>query len=206
MEAVSKKITAHFKKADPILYEALVKIGGVEHLSTRPKEYFLALIREIINQQLNGRVAEVIFQRFKNLFLEGNITPNAVLKVKDTKMRACGMSNAKVKFIKDLAQKVHTKELNFKKISKLNNEAIIIELMKVKGIGRWTAEMFLMFSLGREDIFSHGDLGLRKAIMKLYKFGSEPSKEKVDRIVNKWSPYKTYACRILWRRLEIEVK
>lgn len=202
---MSKKLTAHFKKADPILYQALLKTGGVEKLSTQvPKEYFLALAREIINQQLNGRVAEIIFQRFKNLFIKGNITPAAVLRLPDEKIRGVGMSNAKVKFIKDLAQKVHTDELNFKNLRKLDDEAVIMELTKVEGIGRWTAEMFLMFSLGREDIFSHGDLGLMRAIMKLYKLRKEPSRKKVERIVNKWSPYKTYACRILWRSLEIE--
>lgn len=199
---VKSKIKRHFKKTDPILYQALEKLDGLEALSTRvPKDHFIALTREIIAQQLSGRVAEVIFARFKKLFPKGKITPRGVLKIKDEELRATGMSWSKVKFIKDLAQRVVGRELDFEKLSSLEDEGVIGELIKVKGIGRWTAEMFLMFTLGREDVFSKGDLGLKNAIKKLYGV-SELADGWLDELTQKWSPYKTYACLILWNSLD----
>ena len=109
----------------------------------------------------------------------------------------------KVKYIKDLAQKTLDKTLDLSKLTNMTDGDVLTELTKVKGIGPWTAEMFLMFTLGREDVFSHGDLGLKNAIKKLYGFKKDPSKKQVEKIVNKWSPYRTFACRILWKSLEI---
>jgi DNA-3-methyladenine glycosylase II len=96
------------------------------------------------------------------------------------------------------------KTIHLEKLDKLSNEEIIRELTQVKGIGPWTAEMFLMFSLKREDVFSHGDLGLRNAIQKIYGFKEKPTIQQVEKIIKKWSPYKTYACRILWKSLMIK--
>ncbi len=96
------------------------------------------------------------------------------------------------------------KQLRLQSLHKLENEEVIIELTKVKGIGRWTAEMFLMFNLQREDVFSHGDLGLRNAIIKLYKFKSPPSEKQIEKIVSKWSPHRTVASRYLWKSLDNE--
>ena len=197
-----KHIKDHFKKSDAILYAALEQSGGLEKLSLRnTSDYFVALCDEIVSQQLSGRVATVIFSRFKKLFINEEITAKAVLQLTHEELRAVGMSNAKAKYIKDLARKVHTKEIDLESLSLLANDQVITELTKIKGIGRWTAEMFLMFTLGREDIFSHGDLGLRNAIKKLYRL-EDPTKDEVEGITIKWSPYRTYACRILWRSLD----
>ncbi len=198
---MNSKIANHFKKADPLLYKTFIQMGSVDSLNIQvPKDHFTALCREIIAQQLSSKVARVIFTRFLNIFPKQKVTAKSVLNLSQEKLRAVGMSNSKAKFLLDLADKVNNKELNLKDLSDLDNEAIITELTKVKGVGKWTAEMFLMFALGREDVFSHGDLGLKRAIQKIYNL-EKPTQSEIEKIVIKWSPYKTYACRILWRSL-----
>ena len=167
-------------------------------------DYFKSLCGEIIGQQLSSKAADTIYARFEKLFNGKKITPKDALKLQDQNLRNAGMSWSKVKFIKDLAQKVLEKNLQLDKLDKFSDELVMAELMKVKGIGPWTAEMFLMFTLQREDVFSHGDLGLRNAIKKLYKFQKEPTKKQIEKIVEKWKPYRTYACRILWKSLELK--
>lgn len=197
-------IKKHFQQVDSILYAVLEKIGTLEILTLRhTDDYLVALCDEIISQQLSIKVADVIFERFRKLFPGNKITARKILSLTDEQLRATGISYAKIRYIKDLADKVVKKELNFEQLHTMSNEGVIIELTKVKGIGNWTAEMFLMFTLGREDIFSHGDLGLKNAIKKLYKL-ENPTKEEIERITEKWSPYKTYACRILWKSLEFK--
>lgn len=196
---MTKKARGHFKKHDPILYSYIEKIEWKEHVLS--ENLFEDLCESIISQQLSLKASSTIFDRFKKLF-KGQITPEKLLKINDEKIRDCGISYSKVKYLKDLAAKVHRKELNLSELDKLPDEQVIEELIKVKGIGRWTAEMFLMFALGREDIFSHGDLGLRRAIQKMYGFKKEPSVKQIEKITGKWSPYKTFACRVLWKSLE----
>lgn len=199
---MNQKVKEHFRSSDSLLYQALEKIGELEVMTKRiPEEYFLSLCGEIIAQQLNGTVAEVIFKRFEKLFVKGKITPEGVLKLSDKQLRSTGMSNSKVGFLKDLAEKVSSGKLNLQKLKKLPDAQVIRELVKVKGIGPWTAEMFLIFCLGREDVFSYGDLGLKNALKKLYKL-ENPTKEELEKIVVKWSPYRSYACRILWKILD----
>ncbi len=166
-----------------------------------PKDYFAKLCGEIINQQLSDKASATIYKRFENLFPEKIITPEYVLKLSHEKIRGTGTSNAKVAFIKSLAEKVVKKELKFELLDSMTDREVVKELTKIKGIGPWTAEMFIMFSLGRQDVFSHGDLGLRKAIKKLYGFKAEPTRKEIEKITNKWSPYRTYACAILWQSL-----
>ncbi|MBP9719030.1 MAG: DNA-3-methyladenine glycosylase 2 family protein [Candidatus Levybacteria bacterium] len=196
-----KHIRDHFQKVDVILFAALEQTGGLEEISSRHTDYFVALCDEIVSQQLSGKVATVIFERFRKLFPKGNITAKAVLKLTHEQLRAVGMSNAKAKYIKDLAEKVVNQEISLDALVIMENEQVIEELTKIKGIGRWTAEMFLMFTLKRKDIFSHGDLGLKNAIKKLYLL-ENPTKEQIEIITIKWSPYRTYACRILWNSLD----
>lgn len=197
-----KKILDHFKKVDPILYLAINRIGNIPIIKPRdPEEYLAALCREIILQQLSDKAGDAIYQRFLSLFPKGKVTLKYVLKLKDEQIRGVGPSWSKVSSIKDLALKVLKKELIFDNLHKLEDEKVIVELTKVKGIGRWTSEMFLMFSLAREDIFSHGDAGLKRALEELYKL-ENPTKQQIEEIVMKWSPYKTYACLILWRTLD----
>lgn len=200
------KIINHFKKADPVLFSALKKIENLPTILARePEDYFISLANEIVSQQLSGKVANVIFDRFKNLFSNKKISPRRVIKVRHERLRSTGMSNAKARFIKDLADKIYNKEVILEKLSKLENEEVIKELTKIKGVGPWTADMFLMFTLGRKDVFSFGDLGLRNAIKNLYKL-ENPTQEKLKKITKKWIPYRTYACLILWKSLDLKLK
>ena len=202
---MNTKIKNHFKKADSKLFKTLIGVEeSLEEISPiEPHEYFFRLSREIISQQLSGKVVHKFLERFIALFPDEKINPKNLLKLSDQKLRGIGISWAKVRYLKDLANKIKTKEVNLENLQKLKDEEVMLHLTKVKGIGNWTAEMFLMFSLGRPDIFSHGDLGLRKAIEKIYNLRN-PNKEKIEKLTRKWSPYRTWACRILWGYLDIK--
>jgi DNA-3-methyladenine glycosylase II len=192
-------ILVHFEKVDPILFAEAKRVGFHEMIPRKPEEYFASLCREIVGQQLSNKVARIIFGRFKDLV--GEITPEQVLSVSDQELRDVGMAWSKVRSIKDLAQKVASKELDLQLLNTLNEEQIAEELIKVKGIGPWTTEMFLMFTLCREDIFSPGDLSLVRGISKIYRI-DRPTKEQIQEITNKWKPYRTYASFVLWRSQE----
>ena len=131
-----------------------------------------------------------------------SFTPKAVLSVPDQALRDVGLSWAKVKYIKDLADKVTRRLVKLDHLQTLADEAVVAELVKGKGIGPWTAEMFLIFTLGRENIFSHGDLGLRNALIKLYRLRRQPTAARVNKIVNRWHPYKSYGSLALWHSLD----
>ncbi len=179
----------------------LVKKWG--HCTIKPRfhrDYFESLCGDIVGQQLSGRVADVIFERFKKA-LGGRITPETVTKIDGQKLRDCGMSWGKVSFIKDLAEKTKKGELQTKKLRVLPDEEVVSELVAVKGIGRWTAEMFLMFSLARPDVFPVDDLGIKKGFEKVTgkKFDKKNSAVFAEK---NWSPYRTIASWYLWRSLE----
>lgn len=204
---MSKIIITHFKKTDPKLHAILLKVMEVhgDHIFTLKKHDFLfdRLIESIISQQLSVRVADVIYERVLNLMPKKKLDPKAILKIDDQTLRSAGLSYGKIKYIKDLSQKVSDGELDLDNLEKLENEEVINELTKVKGIGKWTAEMFLMSALGRPDIFSHGDLGLKNAFKKIY--GVEKYDElEAEKTAIKWSPYRTIAARILWKSLELK--
>lgn len=192
---------SHFKKVDPKLYKLSLAIDLVEVV--RPNSLFERLTRTIVGQQLSGKVARVIFARFVDLFPNGKISPEAILKLSDAKIRAVGMSNNKVAFIKDLAAKVKSGEVDLERIDQFSDAEIIEHLSKVHGIGPWTAEMFLIFALGRPDVFSLGDLGLLRGVEKLYGV-KNPSKKKLAELSAVWSPYRSFASRLLWKSLDNE--
>lgn len=194
------KVKKHFQNVDKNLYTlaCLFDDISIQH----SENYFLSLCREIITQQLAGGAARAIFGRFEMLFVKEKITPELVLSLADETIRSTGASWAKVRYIKDLARCVATKTIHLTKIHELSDKEVIQELIKVKGIGPWTAEMFLMFSLGREDVFSYGDLGLRHAMQKLYTLKKEPTIKQMERITSKWSPYRTYGALLLWRSID----
>ena len=194
------KARRHFQTIDPTLFSVIDRIEPFE-LVTRD-DYFFALCQEIIGQQLAGKAAHAIFQRFQKLFPNGKITSTRVMKLSEEQIRNIGTSWSKARYIKNLAQTVTDGTVNLDNIASYDDEGVIAELTKVKGIGPWTAEMFLMFTLGREDVFSYGDLGLKKAIKKLYGFKKDPTVKQMEKIVNKWKPYRTYAARILWKSLD----
>jgi DNA-3-methyladenine glycosylase II len=191
----------HFKKVDPNLYEVALKIKLEDH--TKPDDYFVDLVESIISQQLSTKAANTIFNRFIKLFPDEKITPEALIKLDTEIIRSAGISYSKIKYIKGIAEAVINKEINLNKLDQLSDEEVIEELTKLKGVGKWTAEMFLIFTLGRADIFSAGDLGLQNAMINIYKL-EKPKKEELLIISEKWSPHRSIASRILWKSLEIK--
>lgn len=200
---MKKDILLHFQTVDPVLFTTYQRLSQKTGLTPTPTTTpFEDLVEAIVCQQLSDRAGATIFGRFQKLFPNGKLTPERVLRLSDETIRSVGTSRSKVGFIKHLAQAVATKSIQLTQLAKMTDEQVIGELTKIRGIGPWTAEMFLMFSLGRQDVFSYGDLGLRKAIKRLYGFKREPSRRTIGRLSRRWSPYRTYACRILWRSLE----
>lgn len=193
------KAIAHFEKVDPILFAVTKNIEPFT-LSTS-QALFIELCDHIISQQLSIKASASIFERFSNLFPSKNITPLILMTIPDDAIRTAGLSYTKVGYLKDLSQKIIEKTIQLDLLKKLPDQAVIETLIKVKGIGKWTAEMFLMSTLGREDVFSYGDLGIRKAIQRLYKLEMNPTIAQAEQIASKWSPYRTYACKILWKSL-----
>jgi DNA-3-methyladenine glycosylase II len=175
------------------------------------RDYFGHIAGNIIGQQLSGKVADVIESRFIKA-VGGKVTPESIITTPDQKLRDCGMSWGKVAYVKDLALKTQNGSVQTKRLNSLTDDEVIKELVAVKGIGRWTAEMFLMFSLARPDIFPVDDLGIKKGLRLLRASGSErfekakndkEEKEKMSRFAEKhWKPYRTVASWYLWRSLE----
>ena len=184
-------------------------IARVELPERRPqRSHFYALARGIIRQQLSGHAADAIERRFVEIFsLRKNFFPKPkdILAMPAARMRASGLSGAKVSYLKNLATAVADKTVNFKKISGLPDEEVIARLTRIKGIGRWTAEMFLIFALGRADVFSYGDQGLKNAMKRLYGLRGHPSRARAEKISSRWRPHRTLACRYLWASLKMDV-
>jgi DNA-3-methyladenine glycosylase II len=189
------KALEHFKKYDPVLFEIAVQVGPLEERAPiEKKHYFANLCESIVSQQLSIKAADTIWGRVLALYPKKRITPTGVLKIDDETYRKCGMSYAKIRYMKDLAKHTIDGTVKFMEFPTLSNEEITKELLLVKGIGPWTAEMFLMFTMAKGDIFSPGDQGLKNAMKKL-----KGLKKPV-----KWSPYRSYASRILWKSLELK--
>jgi DNA-3-methyladenine glycosylase II len=179
----------------------LVEAGEPHQLKKR-KNICTYLCASIMSQQLSVKVADVIYKRFIALYGGKEPTPQQILETPFEKLRGIGLSNAKVNYVKNVAQFEMEFGMNAKKLAKMTNEEVIEYLIVIKGVGRWTIEMLLMFALGREDVFAVDDLGIQNAMIRLYKIdNSDKKKLKEDmlRLSAKWSPYRTYACVHLWR-------
>ncbi len=192
-----RRAKLHFRKVDPILSGAAERhaIANIR----RSSDVFRDIVRAIAGQQLSGKAAQTIFDRVEELVGKKTFTSTRFLTLRESDLRACGLSGAKVSTIFCLSQAIVDGVFDPKTLHKLSDEEIIATLCSIKGIGPWTAEMILMFSLGRTDIFSKGDLGLRKGIMRLYGLRKMPADRTMDRFARAWSPYRTYAARVLWR-------
>lgn len=167
----------------------------------KQKKLWLYLCFSIMSQQLSTKVARVIKQRFLDLYGK-EPTPQQVVDTPFNKLRAIGLSNAKVNYVQNVARFEIEKGMDHKKLSKMNNEEVIGYLTEIKGVGRWTVEMLLMFALGREDLFAIDDLGLQQAVIGLYDLKHRKKKimnAKILKISEQWTPYRTYACLYLWR-------
>lgn len=163
---------------------------------------FESLIKSIIYQQLSGKSANAIYGRFINYFGGRFLSPDQIISTSNDIFRTkVGLSSRKIEYIKDLSSKVYTKRLDLALLPTMTDEEIITKLIKVKGIGRWTAEMFLIFSLGRQDVIPLGDLGVRKAIKKLYGLQDLPDSKRILEISSNWKPFRSIATWYLWKSL-----
>ena len=172
------------------------------HQLKKRKDIHIHLCGSIMSQQLSTKVADVIHKRFLKLYDNASPTPAQILETPFETLRAIGLSNAKTNYVHNVARFALEKGMDAKHLNKLSNEEVIEYLTEIKGVGRWTAEMLLMFTLGREDVFAVDDLGIQNAMIKLYKLDATDKKklkEKMLQIAQKWSPYRTYACIHLWR-------
>jgi len=189
---------AHLKRVDPILGDVIDRIGG--YAIVRRPERFHSLVRAIIFQQLAGRAAQTIFDRFvKAVGGQRFPTPALLLAASDEVLRSAGLSRGKMSYIRDLATHVNNRSLNFHRHSRMTDDEIIADLTRVRGIGRWTAEMFLMFNLHRPDVLPVDDLGVRNAVGRLYKMNPAPTPKALREFGERWRPYRSVASWYLWR-------
>jgi DNA-3-methyladenine glycosylase II len=189
----------HLKK-DKKLKKVIERVGSLS--SRNNPDLYLALMRAIVGQQLSVKAAATIWGRFIALFKDGYPDPKKLLKIKDDKLRAVGLSYQKAGYLKNIALFSIEKTLDYKKLKLKPDEELIEYLVEIKGVGRWTVEMILMFSLNREDVFPKDDLGIQNGIKNLYKLESKNKKElfkDMELIAEKWRPYRTLACMYIWR-------
>jgi DNA-3-methyladenine glycosylase II len=182
------------KKLLPIMVSPLPALAIRKNIAIR-------LIASIMSQQLSVKVAAVIYKRFLALYEDKEPTAQEILDTPSETLRSIGLSNAKVSYVHNVARFTVDEKLTDKKLQQMENEEVIKYLTQIKGVGRWTVEMLLMFYLGREDIFAVDDLGIQQAMIKLYKLDNTDKKafrEKMLKISAKWSPYRSHACRYLW--------
>jgi len=194
------KAAAHFKKTDPILFKAIKSTKW--QVLHRDTDLFAGLCRIVCGQQVSTKAAAAIYARFASLFSHNTPTPKKALTRTPEELKSAGLSRSKALSILDIAAKVNERSIDLQKIDTLTDAEVKEMLIAARGIGPWSAEMFLIFHLGREDVFSAGDYGLLVAIMRLYKKRKLPTREAAEKLARTWAPYRSYACRILWETLD----
>ena len=188
----------HLRHSDPILAAIIDRVGPCRMQYSEPT--FEALVRSIIYQQLSGKAASTIFGRVAQAV--GEITPERLAAKSPEELRPLGLSGQKAKYILDLAEKTRTGVVRFQDLPALGDQAVIEHLTQVKGVGVWTAQMFLMFALRRLDVLPTGDLGIRNAVHRAYQLKEAPGPEKLEKIAQPWRPYATVASWYLWRSID----
>jgi DNA-3-methyladenine glycosylase II len=196
-----RKAINHLKKCDPVLSAIIQRVGSFRMEFGEPT--FHSLAEAILYQQLNGKAAVIIFKRFTEKTGDP-VTPEGILKLSDAEMRAVGLSKQKTAYLRDLAEKTKAGLLEFERLGELPDEEVIEHLTQVKGVGVWTAHMFLMFTLRRPDVLPTGDYGVQVAIKKHYRKRKLPKPKDMEKIAKAWAPYRSIACWYLWRSLDIK--
>jgi DNA-3-methyladenine glycosylase II len=190
----------HLKKSDPVIAGIIQRVGACSIQYREPS--FETLVRSIVYQQLSGRVASVIFGRLHAAAGEERLTPAGIMKLRPERMRKLGLSGQKTLYIRELAKHTRRGSIVFEDLHAADDAAVIEHLTRVKGIGVWTAQMFLMFALRREDVLPVADLGIRSAMKKAYGLDDLPKPAEMEKIAAAWKPYSSIACWYLWRSLE----
>ncbi len=198
----------HLRAGDPVLREIIDRYGPDDPHERREggqRAHYGALVRAIVGQQLSTRAAAAIYRRLTDRFDGREPTPAEILADDPEELRAAaGLSRAKVAYLRSLAEHVEDGSLELERLDALADDQVIAELIAVKGIGLWSAQMFLMFHLGRPDVLPVGDLGIRKAMMTAYALDALPTADTMEQISTPWRPYRTLACSYLWRSLDNE--
>jgi DNA-3-methyladenine glycosylase II len=189
-------------RRDPVLGGLIKQIGACGMAERQRKDHLTALIGSIVSQQLSTKAAATIFGRFVALFPE-NAVPSAaaIAAIDDARLRSVGLSGQKVGYLRDLCARIEDGRLDLDALDSLEDEDVIERLTSVKGFGRWTAEMFLMFRLHRPDVLPVGDLGIQNAVQRLYKLRKRPDPKRLTKIGEPWRPYRSVACWYLWQSL-----
>ena len=198
-----RKILEHFDSRDPVMSEVIRKYGPFR--LSKNGNYFLVLCRAIISQQISTKAADSIFKKFNGLFNQQSPSPARVLSLSDPELRSAGLSGQKVAYLKDLSAKFQEKFIRPRKLPHLSNEEVCQNLTNVYGIGPWTAEMFLIFSLNRLDVLPVGDLGFRAGVKRIYSLRSMSSIKKLNTLGKKWSPFQTIAVWYAWRTIDDDI-
>jgi DNA-3-methyladenine glycosylase II len=196
-----RKAVLYLSQSDPILRAIIERVGAYRMEYGEPE--FHSLAEAIVYQQLNGKAAVTIFRRFAALAGEP-LTPEGILKLSEEQLRSVGLSKQKSSYLRDLAAKTHEGKLNFQTLPTLSDNEVIKHLTQVKGIGVWTAHMFLMFALRRPNVLPTGDFGVRMAMKKYYKKRKLPKPEQMEKIAKAWEPYRSVACWYLWKSLDVK--
>jgi DNA-3-methyladenine glycosylase II len=190
--------------ADPVMAELTERFGPMSVAERRRRrgqttdDAYGALLRAVVGQQLSTKAARTIYERVMALFDGEDPSPQALLEVDEQALRGAGLSGRKVEYLRDLAAHVLSGELELDRLDELGDEEVIAEVTAVRGLGQWTAEMFLMFHLGRKDVVSGGDLGIRRGVMLAYGLDEMPTPDDVVERAEKWRPHRTLACLYLW--------
>ena len=191
----------HFRKRDPLLHAAIKQIGPYRLKPSRDR--FGMLVRSIISQQISVGAARSIRGKLEAIVGDARFTPQAIVDLTDRQLRSAGLSKQKASYLRDLSAKSLDGTVNLPKIGRLPDEAVIERLTQVKGIGRWTAQMFLIFSLGRADVFPIDDFGVRSAMIKLYHLEEAPPRQSLLDIGARWSPFASIGSWYCWRYLDL---
>jgi len=199
--ATLRKATEHVRRSDRVLAAIIRDVGPCGLQTDDRSGAFAALVESIVYQQITGKAAASIYGRVRKLFKRRHPRPHDILSATDEELRGVGLSRQKVAYLRDLAQRVSA-GLRLRALGRLDDEAIIEALTEVKGIGRWTVEMFLIFRLGRLDVLPVHDYGIRKAMQRAYRFRKLPKPDRMRKVAGPWRPYRTVACWYLWRSLE----
>jgi DNA-3-methyladenine glycosylase II len=196
-----KRAITHLKKADPVLRAIIERVGPCKMEYSPPE--FHSLAEAIVYQQLNGKAAVTIFKRFTDL-VGDPVTAAGILKLTPEQTRSVGLSKQKSSYLFDMAQRAQRGELNFTDLKEMSDDEVIKHLTQVKGVGVWTAHMFLMFTLRRPNILPVGDFGVQMAIKKHYRKRKLPKPADMEKIARAWEPYRSVACWYLWRSLDVK--
>src|SRR5256885_2056133 len=196
-----RKAVLHLKKSDPLMRAIIERVGPCRMEFGDPT--FHSLAEAIVYQQLNGKAAATIFKRFTALTGDP-VTPQGILKLSAEQLRAVGLSKQKSSYLFDMAERAKRGELDFSKLADMNDDEVIEHLTQVKGVGVWTAHMFLMFTLRRANVLPTGDFGIRVAMKKHYRKRKLPNPAQMEKIAKSWAPYRSIACWYLWQSIDVK--